>query len=213
MTRVVEGMSEMRTANPDVIVWIDTETTGLDAETNHLLEVAIVVTRNDLREVGHRTVLVEPSCGVDAAVAAMNDFVRDMHTGNALIGDLRAGHGLPTRDAETDLREWLHATAGEGPFLIAGNSLTLDRNFLDRYMPVLFSMLHYRSIDVSSLAEDMRRDGYAERITRMRNTATPTDPHRALGDLRDSIRQLEALRAMRTAPENDSAGEVEPVVA
>ncbi|MDN5659091.1 exonuclease domain-containing protein, partial [Brevibacterium sandarakinum] len=78
----------MPAANPDLIVWIDTETTGLNPDHDRLLEIAVVVTRNDLTEVGSFDIVIAPDEGVDATVDLMGSFVRDMHTSNGLIQDL-----------------------------------------------------------------------------------------------------------------------------
>src|SRR5699024_1069471 len=75
-------------ANPDLIAWIDTETTGLEPEADLLLEIAVVVTRNDLSEIGSFDIVIAPNEGVDDAVSRMDEFVRDMHTSNRLIEDL-----------------------------------------------------------------------------------------------------------------------------
>lgn len=191
-------MSIKRTADPNLLVWIDTETTGLDPTTDELLEVAVVVTDNSLWEVAYRTEVLAPTRSVEDAVARMGEYVRDMHTHNGLIALLQQGAGADRVAADEDLSRWLVDVAGEGPFLLGGNSITHDRGFLAAYMPRLFALLHYRSIDVSSIREELARDGFADEIADLRAQRVPTDAHRALGDIRDSVRELAALRRIRS---------------
>jgi len=189
----------MPAANPDLIAWIDTETTGLDPDRDLLLEIAVVVTRNDLTEVGSFDIVISPSEGVDAAVDLMGEFVRDMHTTSGLIEAMRgtAAHSPRVADALTAGAIARITQGRPGPFLLGGNSITLDRGFLRAQAPEVFSRLHYRSIDVSGIEQEMLRDGYSGQIAAWRKGFAPSDVHRALGDIRDSIRQLAALRAIR----------------
>lgn len=189
----------MPAANPDLIVWIDTETTGLDPDRDRLLEIAVVVTRNDLTEVSSFDIVIAPDEGVDATVDLMGAFVRDMHTSNGLIQDLAspAAHSPRIADSLTAGAIDRITQGHQGPFLLGGNSITLDRGFLQVHAPQVFSRLHYRSIDVSGIEQEMLRDGYSEQIAAWRAGFVPSDAHRALGDIRDSIRQLAALRTIR----------------
>lgn len=189
----------MRAANPNLIVWIDTETTGLDPDRDLLLEIAVVVTDNSLRELGATSVVVAPEHGVEEALARMDPFVTAMHSSNGLISELDSPAALPLDAADHWIAAHIdQAAAGAaGPFLLGGNSITHDRGFLDRYAPQTFSRLHYRSIDVSSIEQDMVRDGYADEIAAERRRTTPAGNHRALGDIRDSVSQLASLREIR----------------
>lgn len=189
----------MPAANPDLIVWIDTESTGLDPATDDLLEVAVVVTRNDLTEIGAFDIVIAPSEDIDASVERMDAFVREMHTANGLIEAMRGADAHDPRVADHLVAGAIDRfTAGHsGPFLLGGNSITHDRGFLARHAPQTFSRLHYRSIDVSGIEQEMIRDGYGQQIAAWREQFEPSDVHRALGDIRDSIRQLEALRTIR----------------
>lgn len=189
----------MPAANPDLIAWIDTETTGLNPDHDRLLEIAVVVTRNDLTEVGSFDIVIAPAEGVDATVDLMNPFVRDMHTSNGLIQDMGGPSAHSPRVADALATGAIdRITQGhQGPFLLGGNSITLDRGFLQAHAPQVFSRLHYRSIDVSGIEQEMLRDGYSGQIAAWRAGFVPSNAHRALGDIRDSIRQLSALRTIR----------------
>lgn len=189
----------MRAENLDLIVWIDTETTGLDPVHDLLLEIAVVVTDNDLTELGASAVVIAPEHGPTDAVARMDRFVVDMHTANGLVEDIAAPAALPVQRADAAIASTIDTlTEGaEGPFILGGNSITHDRAFLAQQAPLTFSRLHYRSMDVSSIEQDLRRDGFADQVAAWRASATPSGGHRALGDIRDSIRQLASLREIR----------------
>lgn len=196
----------MPAANPDLVVWIDTETTGLDPERDRLLEIAVVVTDNELTETGSFDIVITPKEGVAATVELMDAFVHNMHTDNGLIEDM-AGHEAHhprVADALTAGAIDCITRGHEGPFLLGGNSITHDRGFLQTHAPQTFSRLHYRSIDASAIEQDMLRDGYAEQIAEWREGFTPSNAHRAIGDIRDSIRQLKALRAVRRGADPDA---------
>lgn len=189
----------MPAANPDVIIWIDTETTGLDPATDDLLEIAVVVTRNDLTELGAFDIVIAPSPDVDASFERMNALVRGMYTANGLIEAMHGPDAHDPRVADQLVASAIdHFTAGhDGPFLLGGNSITHDRGFLARHAPQIFSRLRYRSIDVSGIEQELIRDGYDRQNTAWRKGFEPSEAHRALGDIRDSIRRLDALRSIR----------------
>ena len=196
----------MPAPNPDVIAWIDVETTGLDPAREHLLEISLILTDNELNPVADPvSVLIDPSVedahpdykvGSDIA-RTVSDFIRDMHTSNGLFADLDAGLGVAPDEADGLIADAINAAAGEGGKpLLAGNSITLDRNFLEAQAPRTYAALHYRSIDVTSIENDLDRDGFAEPIAAW-HAARPKKSHRGADDIRDSIDQLRALRRIR----------------
>lgn len=190
-------MGAKREPSRDLILWIDTETSGLDPASDDLLEVAVLITNNELRELDSRSCVVSPSSPLAEVVDAMDPVVLEMHTRNGLLSALHAGEGRPASVVDEELSRWLRTSAGAGPFLLGGNSITLDRNFLAVGSPRLFGMLHHRSIDVTSVHEDLRRDGFAREVDLLRSQLPRTDAHRALGDIRDSVRELRVLRSLR----------------
>lgn len=196
----------MPAPHPDVIAWIDVETTGLDPDREHLLEISLILTDNELNPVADPvSVLIDPSVedvhpdykvGSDIA-RTVDDFIRDMHTSNGLFADLDAGLGVAPDEADGLIADAINAAAGEGGKpLLAGNSITLDRNFLEAQAPRTYAALHYRSIDVTSIENDLDRDGFAEPIAAW-HAARPKKSHRGADDIRDSIDQLRALRRIR----------------
>ena len=137
------------------LIWIDCEMTGLDIfGGDELVEVSVVPTDFDLNVLDEGVdYVIKPS---DAAVAHMNDFVRNMHTRSGLINEWE--HGLPLAEAERKVTEYVLRFTPDGVRpLLAGNTIGSDKKFLDHYMPGLMSHLHYRSVDVSTLKELARR--------------------------------------------------------
>jgi len=169
------------------LVWIDCEMTGLDAVNDALIEVACLVTDAELNVLGDGvSVVIRPT---DAARDAMGDFVRNMHTTSGLLDDLDGG--LTMEDAQALLIDYVRQyvpVAGKAP--LAGNTVGMDKMFLERDMPDLMAHLHYRVVDVSSLKELVRR--WYPRV--FFNAPAKTGGHRALGDIEDSIRELRYYR-------------------
>lgn len=193
------------------LVWIDCEMTGLDPVNDALIEVACLVTDAELNVLGDGVqVVIKPS---DEAVAGMNDFVTQMHTTSGLIEELDSGTTM--EDAQRQVLEYVKEfvpTAGKAP--LAGNTVGMDRIFLDRDMPDLIGHLHYRVVDVSSLKELVRR--WYPRV--FFNAPDKTGGHRALGDIQDSIRELryyrETVLVPLPGPDSDAAkASAESVVA
>jgi len=168
-------------------VWIDCEMTGLDTVNDALIEVACLVTDAELNVLGDGvSVVIRPT---DAARDAMGDFVRNMHTTSGLLDDLDGG--LTMEDAQALLIDYVRQyvpVAGKAP--LAGNTVGMDKMFLERDMPDLMAHLHYRVVDVSSLKELVRR--WYPRV--FFNAPAKTGGHRALGDIEDSIRELRYYR-------------------
>jgi oligoribonuclease len=189
----------------EYLVWIDCEMTGLDLNIDELVEIAVVITDSDLEPVHEGLDLVIAPSAV--ALANMGEFVTTMHTASGLITELP--HGLPLAEAEQAVLEYLDAHLPDGTRPpIAGNSIGTDRGFIARHMPRLDERLHYRSVDVSSLKELARR--WFPRV--YFNAPTKGGGHRALADIRESIRELDYYRrAMLVAepgPTSSEAGEI-----
>lgn len=174
-----------------MIVWADTETTGLDPEHGNLLEVALVVTDDDLEEVAARSVVVQPIAplGLDSWREHLDPFILDMHSKSGLLDEIFAGAGLLRHEAAGDLIGWaLSRSAGfdlkKTP--LAGSTVSFDRAWLKKHMPALESLFSHRSIDASSITELAAR--WAPAIYDNRPKADPEKiAHRALPDVRESI--------------------------
>lgn len=178
---------------PDVpLVWIDCEMTGLDIEADALVEVACLVTDANLNVLGEGvSVVIKPS---DAAMAQMGEFVTNMHTTSGLLPELELGTTM--EDAQRQVLDYIRAHVPHGKAPLAGNTVGMDKMFLDRDMPELMSHLHYRVVDVSSIKELVRR--WYPRV--FFNAPAKTGGHRALGDIQDSIRELRYYREVVFVP-------------
>ena len=170
------------------IIWVDCEMTGLDINKDVLVEIAVLVTDSQLNVLGEGVDLVikaEPE-----ALAGMDDFVKNMHTESGLINEIP--HGVTHSEAEAAILEYVKRYAPlEGKSPLAGNSVYVDRLFIDKYLPGFNAYLHYRTIDVSSIKELARRWYPKVYFAAPKKTGN----HRALGDIRDSIDELEYYRA------------------
>lgn len=167
------------------LVWIDMEMTGLNPDTDSVLEIACIITGPDLKP------LDQAECVIHApadAVNRMSDFVRDMHTKNGLIQ--RCAQSRHTViEAERMVLELIarHCPLGKG--VLAGNSIHQDRRFLIRHMPTLESVLHYRQVDVSSF-KVMVQAWYPD----LPKFEKPDKAHTALADIKESIAELACYR-------------------
>lgn len=168
--------------------------TGLDISKDALVEVAAVVTDAELNVLGEPVSVVITT--TPAHLEQMEDVVRQMHTDSGLLTEIPSG--LTMADAEAAILAYLQEWVPEGGRLpLAGNSMGMDRAFLARDMPAVSALLHYRSIDVSSVKELARR--WYPRI--YFNAPAKTGNHRALGDILDSIYELRYYRAAMMAPD------------
>jgi oligoribonuclease len=182
------------TSEESRLIWIDCEMTGLDIFHDELCEVSVVPTDFNLNVLDEGIDLViRPS---DAAVAHMNDFVRNMHTSSGLVDEWNA-EGLELGQAERQVIEYVKRfLPANGKAHLAGNSVGSDKKFLDKYMPSLMSNLHYRVIDVSTLKELSRR-WYPAVYS---NKPEKHGGHRALADIIESIDELRYYRDMLFVP-------------
>lgn len=183
----------------DYIVWVDCEMTGLDNSIDEICEIAVVVTDQELNEVGPGLqIVVKPS---RKALKNMGEFVTNMHKESGLIDEIP--NGISIRDAQKKVLDYLKNWIEEPRTApLAGNSIGTDRMFINRQMPELDSFLHYRNIDVSSIKELTRR--WYPRV--YFQLPKKTGNHRALADIRESIKELRYYRktVLVAAPGPDS---------
>jgi oligoribonuclease len=182
------------TAPDDRLVWLDLEMTGLDVTRHVIVEIAALVTDGQLEPLddGIDVIVHQPT----AALAEMDDFVQKMHTRSGLVQEIEAST-VSLADAGAQALEYIRRHvphAGVAP--MCGNSIGVDRRFLDRQLPELDQFLHYRSVDVSSFKELCRRwypDVYKKRPHK-------AETHRALADVRESIAELRYYREHMLKP-------------
>jgi oligoribonuclease len=179
----------------DALVWIDCEMTGLDAATDVLVEIAVIVTDAELN-------VLDP--GLDIVIATdpaklegMDEVVQEMHTGSGLLTAI-AGATTTLEEAEQQVLEYVKRWVPErrkAP--LCGNSIATDRTFIARYMPTLDDHLHYRMVDVSSVKELARR-WYPKAYY---NAPAKHGGHRALADIIESVTELRYYRAAIMVPQ------------
>jgi len=166
-----------------------------------LIEVAVLVTDADLVIQGQGLDLI---IATDAdKLAAMSDFVRDMHTKSGLLNEVRSS-SLSMEQAEALIMDYVtdHVpVAGKAP--LAGNTIGTDRAFLARDMPTLEGYLHYRNIDVSTIKELARR-WYPDAFHR---APKKQSHHRALEDIQESIEELAYYRKTIFGPSSSPGHE------
>lgn len=181
------------------IVWVDCEMTGLENGVDEICEIAVIVTDEDLNEQHPGLQLVvKPS---RKALKNMGEFVTKMHTDSGLISEIPKG--LKVAEAEKQVLEYVRRwVTEERTAPLAGNSIGTDRMFLNRQMPALDAFLHYRNIDVSSIKELTRR--WYPRV--YFQLPKKTGNHRALADIKESIKELRYYRktVLVEAPGPDS---------
>ena len=169
------------------LIWIDCEMTGLSLEKDVLVEIAVLVTDSDLNVIGEGVdVVIKASA---EQLAGMNEYVTQMHTTSGLITQIP--DGISVQEAEAKVIAYLeNASTQPGKSPLAGNSVSVDRSFIARDMPLLNDYLHYRTVDVSSIKELTRRWFPKAYFA----APAKTGNHRALGDIQDSIAELAYYR-------------------
>ena len=173
--------------NRDRLVWLDLEMTGLDVERHVIVEIAALVTDDALEPVDEGVDLIvhQPP----SALAEMDDFVRTMHTKSGLLAEIETST-LSLDVAGAQVLEYVRSHVDERVSPLCGNSIGVDRRFLDRQLPELDRFLHYRSVDVSSFKELCRR--WYPQVYKGRPDKSET--HRALADVLESIAELRYYR-------------------
>lgn len=168
------------------LIWIDMEMTGLNSDTDCIIEVALVVTDSQLNVVAEGPVLAVSQ--PDAILGAMDKWNTSTHTKSGLIDKVKASK-LSEAAVETKMIEFLqlHVPLGISP--MCGNSICQDRRFMARSMPQLEAYFHYRNLDVSTLKELVKR--WKPEI---KSGLTKQGKHEALADIYDSINELKYYR-------------------
>jgi len=171
-----------------VLVWMDLEMTGLDPARNAIVEIATLVTDDELEIVAEGPDLViNPGA---AAMAQMEDVVRSMHTKSGLLVAIEAST-VTLEEAGAATLEFIRAHVPDPRTVpLCGNSIGTDRRFLAKYLPEIEEYLHYRSVDVSTVKELARR-WYPDVLAGAPNKA---GGHRALDDIRESVAELRYYR-------------------
>jgi oligoribonuclease len=185
----MSSMAPRSLRSSSVLVWMDLEMTGLDPARHVIVEIATLVTDDDLNVTaeGPDIVVHQPP----EALEQMDDFVRKMHERSGLL-DRITSSTTSLVDAGAATRDFIRAHAGEPKTVpLAGNSIGTDRRFLATQLPEIEEYLHYRSVDVSTVKELCRR-WYPEAFA---GAPKKEGAHRALDDIRESIEELRYYRS------------------
>jgi len=173
-------------ASNDNLVWVDLEMTGLDPETDTVIEIATIVTDPQLNTLAEGPVI---AIHVDnERLEAMDDWNTEHHTRSGLVKRVQESNYTLDK-ASTETIEFLQQWIEPGKSPMCGNSICQDRRFMVRYMPTLEEYFHYRNVDVSTIKELVRRwqpsasAGFSKK-----------NSHLALDDIRESIAELQFYR-------------------
>ncbi len=170
---------------PPPLIWIDLEMSGLDPDRCKILEIATLVTDGDLKILGEGPDLVvhQP----DNVLDAMDSWCTEHHGDSGLTEAVKASD-IELADAERRTLSFLRDYCERGTSPLCGNSVYMDRIFINRYMPKLSAFLHYRTVDVSTIKELTNRWYPHQR------TPPKKEAHRAMDDIRESIAELQFYR-------------------
>ena len=172
--------------DPNTLIWLDMEMSGLDPDRDRIIEIAIVLTNDKLETIAEAPVIVvhQP----DAVLDAMDDWNKSTHGKSGLIERVRASQ-VSEAEAEARMIEFLQQWVPARSSPMCGNSVCQDRRFLARWMPKFEAWFHYRNLDVSTLKELAKRwrpEVYAG--------VKKVGAHTALADIQESIAEMRHYR-------------------
>lgn len=179
-------MSENGGQDQNALIWIDLEMTGLNTETDLIIEAATIITDADLNILVEGPVLAVHQ--TDEIMASMDAWNTKTHNATGLVKRVQKSQ-LVEADVERQTIAFLEQHVAKNVSPMCGNSICQDRRFLARHMPELEAWFHYRNLDVSSVKELVQR-WKPEILKGLKKKNT----HRALDDIRESIEELKYYR-------------------
>jgi oligoribonuclease len=160
------------------LLWVDLEMTGLEPETDRILEVAAIVTDFDFNEIARfDKVIYQPQ----EVMALMNDWCVTTHTQSGLVE--RVKQAQPEEEVVEEFIAFMKKYIGDEPIVLAGNNIHQDRRFIRKWWPEVEALLHYRMLDVSSYKLVM--------VNKYQKVFEKKKSHRALDDIEESIAELQ----------------------
>jgi oligoribonuclease len=168
------------------LIWIDLEMTGLDTNTDYIIEIATIVTDSQLNVLAEGPVLAIHQS--DAIMDGMDEWNTRQHGKSGLTERVK-NSTVTEQEAEQATLAFLRDYVPAGVSPMCGNSICQDRRFMARCMPELEAFFHYRNLDVSSLKELARR--WAPKVEK---SFKKQSSHLAMDDIKDSIRELQHYR-------------------
>lgn len=172
--------------NKDYLVWMDLEMTGLDVQRDHIMEVATIITDSHLNEIAQGPVIAIHMN--EDQLAQMDAWCQKTHGESGLVGRCVASE-ISLQQAEAMTLAFIQQYVPEKTSPLCGNSISQDRKFIERYMPVLDEYLHYRLWDVSSFKEAVKRWN-----PEVAKGVQKTGSHTALEDIQESIAEMRHYR-------------------
>lgn len=173
----------------NVLAWMDLEMTGLDPARHVIVEIATLLTDDELNLIAEGPDIVVHATPQE--LEAMDDVVRTMHSGSGLLDAIQSSPISLAEAGDQTLRFLRAHISAQRSVPLCGNSIGTDRRFLAAQLPEIESFLHYRSIDVSSVKELCRR-WYPDVLA---DAPPKQEVHRALDDIRESIAELAYYRS------------------
>ncbi len=172
--------------NQNYLVWLDMEMTGLNPDTDRIIEIAMVITDGNLETVVESPVVVvhQP----DSVLDAMDSWNKSTHGKSGLIDKVKASR-VDEASAQAQLLAFLREYVPERASPMCGNSICQDRRFMARWMPQLEAHFHYRNLDVSTLKELAKR--WKPEVA---NGIKKHGKHEALADIYESIEEMRHYR-------------------
>ena len=171
--------------SPDNLIWIDLEMTGLNPDTDYIIEIATVITDASLEIIAEGPVVAIQT--ENAALLAMDEWNTSQHNKSGLVTRIKNSQ-FTCQDAESKTLTFLRQYVPENTSPMCGNSICQDRRFMHRLMPELENYFHYRNLDVSSLKE------LVQRWAPEKKHFSKNSSHLALNDIKDSIEELRFYR-------------------
>ena len=168
------------------LIWVDLEMTGLNPESDTIIEIATIVTSADLEIIAEGPVFAISHS--EETISGMDEWNTKTHGESGLIQRIRE-EGVSMREAELKTLEFVRSHVPEGSSPMCGNSICQDRRFMSREMPELKNHFHYRNLDVSTLKELAAR-WKPELLEKFEKKGA----HTALADIRESIEEMRFYR-------------------